>query len=232
MKVEVIVQNEKDAIAAEQSGADRLELVSAISEGGLTPSYGTIVRVLASVRIPVQVMIRPHSYGFVYDESDFLTIKEDILMTKMLGANGIVFGCLCKNGNIDEPLLEAVLDLADGMDITFHRAFDAVKNQQEAFKVICKYGDKIKRILTSGGKNNAANATAELHHLVKLSQTHNCSLIMPGAGLTPDNIKSVAIETEAKEFHFGSGVRKHQSFAHPIDKQKLKYLKNELNSII
>ncbi|MGB6407789.1 MAG: copper homeostasis protein CutC, partial [Planococcus donghaensis] len=90
MMIEVIVQNEQEAVEAEKLGAGRLELVSSINEGGLTPSFGTIERVLASVTIPVQVMIRPHSRDFFYTDSEMNTIIEDVKNILKLGGRGIV----------------------------------------------------------------------------------------------------------------------------------------------
>ena len=108
MLVEVIVQNAEDAIQAERFGADRLELVSAMSEGGLTPSYGAIKGVLNSTKLPVQIMIRPHSYGFQYNEADWEIMKEDISMIQQLGGTGIVIGGLTAEGMIDERCLSVL----------------------------------------------------------------------------------------------------------------------------
>jgi len=231
MKIEVIVQNEQDAMDAEKYGADRLELVSAVDEGGLTPSYGAMNRVLKSVKIPVQVMIRPHSFGYIYDKDDIQVMKEDIEMAKMLGANGIVFGCLNESGDIDEALLNTVVEIADGMEITFHRAFDHARDQKEAYKTICQNSHAIKRILTSGGKKNAVEGVKQIQELVKLSKSHNCPYIMPGAGLNVDNITEIALETKAHEFHFGSGVRYGLSFRSPINGEKLKTIVQKLKAL-
>lgn len=133
------VENEKEAQLVEGSGAHRLDLVSAMSEGGLTPSYGAIRRVVENVDIPVQVMIRNHGHSFEYREEDLEIMKEDLMITNQLGANRIVFGCLNEDHTIDEKMLEEVLKLADGIDFTFHRAFDRVPNQEEAYKTLCKF---------------------------------------------------------------------------------------------
>lgn len=207
MIIEIIVKNEREAVQAQEFGADRIELISALGEGGLTPSYGAIVRVVENVKIPVQVMIRPHSNSYTYSEEDFNIIKEDILISRELGANGIVFGCLKENNTIDEKILEAVLKLADGMDVTFHRAFDRVKNQQEAYRTLCKYKRNIKRILTSGGEQIATDALENLKDLVELSRIENGPTIMPGSGVTPDNIEKLALMTNAREFHYGLDFR-------------------------
>ena len=92
--LEIIATSVEDAIVIEKGGADRIELVSALSEGGLTPSYGLVHRVIGAVNIPVNVMIRPHSLSFVYSDEDLLCMLEDIKQAKALGANGVVFGML------------------------------------------------------------------------------------------------------------------------------------------
>src|SRR5699024_7221931 len=153
-----------------------------------------------------------HGHSYVYREEDLKIMKEDILITKQLGANGIVFGGLKEDHTIDEKMLEEVLKLADGMDFTFHRAFDEVPNQEEAYKTLCKFGDSINRILTSGGKEKAPDAKEELRQLVELSATHNGPLIMPGSGMTLDNVNEMRQATEAKEFHFGIAYRESLNF--------------------
>src|SRR5690625_5204391 len=121
MKIEVIVQNGYEAIEAESLGVDRLALVSAISEGGLTPSYGTIQQVLKSVSIPVYIMIRPHGFHYNYQKGDLEIIYEDIRKIVDLGGNKIVMGALNEDHTIDEKVLENVITISPHLEITFHR---------------------------------------------------------------------------------------------------------------
>ncbi len=229
MLVEVIVQNAEDAIQAERFGADRLELVSAMSEGGLTPSYGAVKGVLNSTKLPVQIMIRPHSYGFQYSEADWEIMKEDISMIQQLGGTGIVIGSLTAERTIDERLLERVIELAPELDITFHRAFDEVICQETAYRTLTKYKQHIKRILTSGGKDSCEEATAELKSLVAQAQKLEGPAILPGSGLTSKNISDIHQSVEATEYHFGSGVRIDQSFCNGLDEMKVAYIRSTLN---
>ncbi|MFS0783283.1 copper homeostasis protein CutC [Bacillus sp. 1P06AnD] len=220
MILECIVQNEKDAIQAERIGVNRLELVSAISEGGLTPSYGIIKRVVENVSIPVQVMIRPHNYGFEYDESDWYAIREDILALEALGAKGIVFGCL-KNGEVDQELLEKVIQTAPGFDITFHRAFDELHHQADGLEVLCQYSSHIRRILTSGGKKDAVTGREQLQQLMTLSDVWRGPKILVGSGLQPTNIAELHSFLHADEYHFGTGVRIDGTLANGFDEDKV-----------
>ncbi len=223
MILECIVENEKDAIKAEQLGFNRLELVSAMSEGGLTPSYGTVKRVMECVKIPVQVMLRPHSYSFEYDEFDWMSMKEDIQAFADLGVKGIVFGCL-KNGEIDQAFLEKVIKEVPHFDITFHRAFDELKNQGDGLEVLCQYSQHVRRILTSGGKASAYEGREKLQQMITLADVWSGPQILVGSGLNTENIKEVHTFLNAKEYHFGSGVRKDRSFANGFDLEKTEYL--------
>ncbi len=223
MILECIVENERDAIQAEKMGFSRLELVSAMAEGGLTPSYGTVKRVIESVNIPVQVMLRPHSYSFEYDEFDWLSMKEDLKVFSDLGVKGIVFGCL-RNGEIDQALLEKVIEEIPTFDITFHRAFDELKSQGNGLEVLCQYSKHVRRILTSGGKGTAYEGREKLQQLIVLSDVWSGPEILVGSGLSTENIPELHAFLHAKEYHFGSGVRKEGSFANGIDQEKIDFL--------
>src|SRR5699024_10390703 len=140
-----------EAKQAEDMGADRLELVSAINEGGLTPSYGTMKQVLNEVSIPVYIMIRPFSYHYDYQKDDLEIIYEDIKKVIELGGTNIVFGALNKNRTINEEILKSVIDMAPHLEITFHRAFDETASLVEAYRTLTTYKENVKTILTSGG---------------------------------------------------------------------------------
>lgn len=227
MNIEVITINKEDTLQAEQLGADRVELVSAMQEGGLTPSYGTIKNVLKGVTIPVQIMVRPHSFSFVYDEKDWETIREDISAINDLGGKRIVFGAISESGKIDEQLLNKVIEHAPDFDITFHRAFDHVSSQIEAYKILNKYKNNVKRILTSGGKDKAENALPELRELVELSQELNGPSILVGSGVSPENLPHLHEKIGAREYHIGSGVRVDGDFSKGLSKKKMKQLKTD-----
>lgn len=229
MILECIVQNEKDAIKAESIGVNRLELVSAISEGGLTPSYGIAKRVIESVSIPVQVMIRPHNFHHNYDESDWNSIREDLLILQDIGAKGIVFGCL-KNGVIDQAFLEKVINEVPHFDITFHRAFDELQDLADGLEVLCQYTNHVKRILTSGGKETAVQGKEKLQQLITLSDVWHGPNILIGAGLQRNNIEDMHAFLDAKEYHFGTGVRVNGSLANEFDGKVVNEILDVLNN--
>lgn len=223
--LEVIVQNKQEAKEAEKFGADRVELVSAMQEGGLTPSFGTLKQVIGSVNIPVQVMIRPHSYGFHYSVEDMQTIKADVQAVLDLGGNGIVFGALNDDNTINEQALNDVIEIAPQMDITFHRAFDEVAPQEAAYRLLTKYKSHVKRILTSGGASDCEHGKEQLRNLVNLSKELDGPVIMPGSGLAPGNILDMHTAVGAWEYHFGKAVRIEDSFQNGFDAEAVEYVK-------
>ncbi|MFS0861858.1 copper homeostasis protein CutC [Fredinandcohnia sp. 179-A 10B2 NHS] len=228
MLLEIIVQNVEDARTAEEHGANRLELVTAMSEGGLTPSFGVIKEVVKSVSIPVHVMIRPHAYSFMYSEEDKRVILEDIQACKELNAAGIVFGSLDENGNIDEGLLLKVIEAAGDMKITFHRAIDESRDIIESYRVLQKYSGSVQTILTSGGKPTALAGAENLQKMLMMSKEKPSPTIMPGSGLSLNNIRVVHEKLNATEYHFGSAVRFNGKFSESIDGSIIEKIRKEI----
>lgn len=225
-KLEVIVQNAVEAEAAEAFGAARIELVSAIKEGGLTPSFGTIKQVTKHTTLPVSAMLRPHSYSFQYSKDDLAVIMEDLHLMKQSGVSGIVFGCLTAENRLDHAILQQVIHEAAPMEVTFHRAFDEMENVEEGYRELAYYFPNVKRVLTSGGKQTAVcdEAVETLARLVSLQQNLQGPVIMPGAGITAANIERLHQKVSAEEYHVGSGVRVESDYSKPLDKAEIEKL--------
>ncbi|MEK4271833.1 copper homeostasis protein CutC [Paenibacillus sp. FSL R7-0026] len=224
--LEVIAVDAADAKTAEEGGADRIELVSAMSEGGLTPSYGVMEQVMSKVSIPVYVMIRPHSRSFCYSTDDIQVMTRDVRMARELGAAGIVIGALTEAGEVDLISLQSCMAEAQGLGVTFHRAIDVSASLTETLKVINKLGT-VERVLTSGGKRVAPEAMLELKQLQELGQTLNIA-VMAGSGITVDGIQTLVQQTGITEIHMGSGVRSEGSFNYPIDPHLVEEAKQQL----
>ncbi|MEF9990849.1 MAG: copper homeostasis protein CutC [Romboutsia sp.] len=222
--LEIISLTVEDAKAIEACGANRIELVSALTEGGVTPSFGLIERVVNSVDIPVNVMIRHHANSFVYSEDDIEIMKKDIEIVKSLGANGIVFGTLDKFNNINENHLERLLEVSGDLDITFHKAIDDT-NVLQSIDVLNKY-DKITNILTSGGHGNIKENIDVINGLIEKSNEIN---ILLGGGLNFDNIEYIVNNTNTDDYHFGTAVRIDKNPFGKIDEVKLKELVKIIN---
>jgi copper homeostasis protein len=218
--LEVIATTVADARIAAQAGANRLELVTAMGEGGLTPSVGLIEAVVAAVdthaaRVPVNVIVRPHSRSFVYDADDYAVMLRDVRAVKAAGANGIVIGMLNAEGEIDREGLERAIDAADGLAITFHRAFDETRDLRKALDVLLGF-NAVKNVLTSGGKPSVLNAETTIRELVQQASGSHCT-VLAGAGLTVDAIAGFVSRTEVEAVHFGSGVRVNGNGLAPVD---------------
>lgn len=201
--IEIIAATVEDAINAQQGGADRIELVSALSEGGLTPSYGLIKGVIEAVTIPVNVMIRPHSKSFVYTDHDLKAMALDIQMAKELGANGVVYGLLTSEKALDKQGLEQLIAVSDGLDITFHRAIDE-QNPVAMMKILATYKE-ITTVLTSGGLLAPIDQnTAIINHMIE--EAGHIQVLL-GGGLNGQNISAIAKSVNTQNFHFGTAVQ-------------------------
>lgn len=219
--LEIIATSAADARAAEAGGADRIELVSAMSEGGLTPSYGLIEQTVRSVSIPVYVMIRPHSRSFHYDNDEIRLMQRDIRIAGELGASGIVVGALTERGEIDESALSEWLGEAQekGLDVTFHRAFDECSDQPYMLRRLAAFPG-VSRVLTSGGKRTAPEGSDALAKLARIGRGLGIA-VMAGSGLRADGLDSFACATGIVEVHLGSGARREDSFLEPIDPMRV-----------
>lgn len=216
--LEIIGMSVEDAKAIEYCGANRIELVSALTEGGLTPSFAMIEKVVNSVNIPVNVMIRNHAKSFKYSEHDLEVMQKDIEIVESLGVNGIVLGLLDDARKIDKIGLEKLLDVVSNIDITFHKAIDET-NVLESVNTLNKY-DKITNILTAGGVKSISDNINDIKLMIETSKAN----ILLGGGLNFDNIKRIKELTQATDFHFGTAVRVDKSPFGEIDINKLTQL--------
>jgi len=196
MILEVCANSVQSAINAQAAGAQRVELCESLALGGTTPSYGSIALTRKNLTIKVNVLIRPRSGDFLYSEMEFRTIKEDIIMAKQLGVDGIVCGVLLSNGQVDIVQTRELVELARPLSFTFHRAFDRTPDPTAALEDVIATGADV--ILTSGQMAKAADATMLLTLLVQ--KANGRISIMPGSGVNADNI-SLLLNTGATEFH-------------------------------
>lgn len=228
--LEVIVQNPRDAYLAEQYGANRMEVVSAISEGGLTPSFGAIKEIVRVSNLPAMMMIRPHSFSFVYDESARIVMERDIAFAKEVGVQGIVYGGITEDGNIDRALLEKVIDWKGDLDLTFHRALEATKDIEASYKVLREYGKDINQLLTSGGTRSALDSLPRLKRWIQDSKENPDSFqILVGSGVKPENIATFQATLNHTDYHVGSAAREASDFSKDILKEKINTLKQHID---
>ncbi|KAF9369745.1 hypothetical protein CPB97_003338 [Podila verticillata] len=201
----VCLDSVASAIIAEQTGGKRVELCAGLMEGGITPSAGLISTVKAKTSLPVMVMIRPRGGDFCYDDDEFEAMLADIKVCHSLKVEGVVFGVLLPDGSVDKARTKMLVDAAQPMLVTFHRAFDMVKDPFQALEDIIAIGG-IQRILTSGCERSAYEGLDMLVQLVKRAQDR--VIILPGAGITDRNVDKIVAAMGAKEVHVGAGGSK------------------------
>jgi copper homeostasis protein len=195
--LEVCAFNLPSSIIAEKAGAKRVELCENPADGGTTPSYGTIKQTREKIGIALYPIIRPRGGNFLYDEEEFAIIKQDILLCKQLGCDGISTGVHTATGEIDTERLKRIVEWAYPMGVTCHRVFDATPDPFRALEEIITCG--CERILTSGQKTTAPEGIELLAKLVQ--EADGRIIIMPGAGVRSSNIETLMNGTGANEFH-------------------------------
>lgn len=200
-RLEVCVETLDGAVAAEQGGADRLELCARLDVGGLTPDAGLREQVLAAVRIPVHVMIRPRPGDFVYTPQEMERMCEQLRDARSSDAAGFVFGVLDDHARIDRDRTARLVELARPRGVTFHRAFDELADPLEGLDTLIEMG--IERVLTSGGAPTAPEGVAMLHRLV--ARAAGRLLVVAGGGVRAHNAARLIAETGVAELH-GSHV--------------------------
>ncbi|MBT8274549.1 MAG: copper homeostasis protein CutC [Bacteroidia bacterium] len=184
MIVEICASNFESAKAAEDGGADRIELCEYLEIGGLTPSPKLIEKVLTKLSIPVHVLVRPRKGDFSYSEADWISVLESVEMCHELGCAGIVSGALSSDKSIDKERTGTLVEICKEMDFTFHRAFDQCRDPLAAFETLLFLG--VDRLLSSGQELNAVDGIPLLKRLHVLSD--NRMEIMPGSGIEPANV--------------------------------------------
>lgn len=214
-KIEICANSVASCLEAQKGGAYRVELCAGIPEGGTTPSYGEIAVARELLNIKLNIIIRPRGGDFLYSDVEHKTMLHDIEIAKKLGVDGVVIGCLKADGTIDMERNRELIAAAEGMSVTFHRAFDMCKNPFESLEQIIALG--CDRLLTSGQQPTAIEGISLLSQLVE--KAGDRIIIMPGSGVNENNIAILADETKAKEFHF--------SAREPID-SKMEYRNPDL----
>lgn len=202
MILEVCVDSYTSMITAKKAGADRIELCSALNIGGLTPSYGLMKKAKDLKDIEVFVMIRPRSGDFLYDDNEFETMKDDIIIAKEMGFQGVVTGILLNSGKIDIDRMKELVKIAHPLKVVLHRAFDDSKDPMDDIPKLIEMG--ICRILTSGQRQNALEGASYIGQLQKTFRDY--ITIMPGCGVNANNLEEVYKLTGCTNFHLSGKV--------------------------
>ena len=198
MLFEVCLQSVDDAVAAQAGGAQRVELCAALVEGGITPSLGSIRACRDAVDIDVMVMIRPRGGDFVYTDWELDAMAKDIAECKKIGVTGVVFGMLELDGKVARTQVQRMVNEAGpDLSVTFHRAFDVSAEPFAALDTLIELG--IDRVLTSGQAATVPEGIGMIRALV--DRAAGRIGILPGCGITPDNVAEIIAYTGVSEFH-------------------------------
>ncbi len=196
-RLEICADSIESAIMAQESGADRIELCDNLSEGGTTPGPGKILSARNNLDIKLHVLIRPRGSDFLYTDTEFDIMRRDIEFCGEAGVDGVVLGILRSDGTIDTERTARLIELANPMSVTFHRAFDLCSDPILGIEDVINTGAS--RLLTSGQKNRAFEGTELLASLVDLAGER--IIVMPGSGINKSNIEEIALLSKAREFH-------------------------------
>lgn len=203
--LEVCCGSADDVIQAAKGGAQRVELNSNLFQGGLTPTVGCLQVAKQSVDIPVMTMLRPRSGGFCYTDVEYRTMLADAQALLRHGADGIVFGFLHPDGTVDAERCREMLALANGKPCVFHRALDVTPDWRRALETLINLG--VTRVLTSGQAPDVFFALDTIAEMVRFAG--DAIEILPGAGITLENVARVAEATGCSQVH----LARHRSVA-------------------
>ena len=205
ISLEVCANSVASAIAAQEGGAVRVEFCQNLAEGGTTPSYGDILLARKHLHIRMYVLIRPRRGDFLYSDLEFEIMQADIRNCIEAGCDGVVIGMLNADGSIDKPRCLELVRMARqwGLGVTFHRAFDMCNDLYQALEDIIEIG--CERILTSGGKSTAMEGASTIEHLVEKASGR--ITIMPGSGVTENNVADLVRFTAVKEVHSSARIK-------------------------
>lgn len=194
--LEICVDTVKGAIDAARLGADRIELCDALGIGGTTPSGG-MMKAAAKLGVPIYAMIRPRGGDFIFNFEDMDVMLHDIDRARQYGISGIVIGITYENGALDHQKLKKLIDHADGLGVTLHRAFDVTPDTSEALEAAIELG--IERILTSGQRETAIEGALKIKSVI--DQADGRISIMPCSNINPTTAESLFKIFKTSEIH-------------------------------
>ncbi|MDR1950760.1 MAG: copper homeostasis protein CutC [Bacteroidales bacterium] len=215
--IEICVDSLDSSLVAQNAGAYRVELCANLLEGGTTPSFALIetARKLLT-KTKLYVLVRPRGGDFLYNDLEFEILKSDIHHCGKIGCDGVVIGLLNSNGTIDMTRNLELVKIAKrySMGVTFHRAFDRCVDLFQGLEDVINLG--CERILTSGGKNTAIEGAEVIAQLIE--KANGRIIIMPGAGLTPENVSELIEKTRTTEIHgtFRSQYPSKMNYKNPV----------------
>jgi copper homeostasis protein len=202
--LEVAVASVEDALVAQEGRADRLELNAGLALGGLTPSLGTLIEVKSAVSLPVMVMVRPRPGGFAYSEGEFRVMQRDVDLALQHRADGVVFGILTANGQVDQERCRRLVRQVGDRVAVFHRAFDVTPSPAIALEQLIDLG--FRRVMTSGQEETAYNGARLIAELI--GQAAGRIEVLPAGGINRFTVADVLARTGCNQVHASLRTRR------------------------
>ena len=197
--IEVCCGSYDDALASYRGGAKRIELNSALYLGGLTPSLASLILTKKNTDLKVITMVRPRAAGFCYRDEEFETMKLDVTLMLENGADGVAFGCLTSDSEIDVKQTKEIVDIIKSFnkEVVFHRAFDCARDVDKAMNTLIELG--VDRVLTSGLKPKAMDGIEMIKYLQ--DKYGDRIEILAGSGMNASNAKGMMDRTGISQVH-------------------------------
>jgi len=225
MLLEVIVQSLDDARAALEGGADRLEVVRSIEDGGLTPPIELVHEIAAHVGLPLRVMVRENA-GYHIDAGELDRLQRAAYAFAAANVDGIVLGFADPSG-VRMADVETVLAEAPSVAVTFHRAFDTLTDPVAAIPIVAAC-PPVDRILTSGGNGTAEERTGQLQ---RYSMAAGDRLtIIAGGGVDEASIKAFVRTQCVKEIHVGRVARTDSQPSGAVSAKRVAFLRKLIDA--
>lgn len=199
MEIELCAASYSSALKSNSLPFKRVELCANLEQGGTTPSPGAIAATVENVHAECHVLIRPRVGNFNYSMDEIMVMQQDILLAKSLGAKGVVFGVMDDDDRFDLNKNLHLLEAADGLACTFHRAIDSSQNYMEDMQSIINCG--FHRVLTSGGGKNVEEGKAQLSVLMNSQPEIE---VMIGGGINAENVKELCDYIQPNAIHFSA----------------------------
>lgn len=202
---EIVCSTVADACAAEAGGADRIELCTGLAVGGLTPSLGLLEAVKEATHLPVMAMVRPRPSGFCYSQADLRVMASDAKILLRYGADGLVFGALREDGQVEDEMCRRIVEIAGGRQTVFHRAFDVTPDPFAALDTLLACA--VTRILSSGQQPTAMEGAVLLRQL--RDRSAGGIEILPGGGIRAHNVRELLAQTGCDQVHLAPMTPRH-----------------------
>jgi len=185
MKIEICATSIESITNAQNAGAHRLELCENYNIGGITPSEQFLNEAIKVSSLPINVLIRPKGGDFIFNDQEYDLMINKINLFKAYNIKGFVIGFMQKDRTLNSDILLEFRKITKGFELTFHRAFDLLANQEESLELLIE--KDFNRILCSGHELSAEKGLENLMYYNKISNGR--ITIMPGGGVNLDNFQ-------------------------------------------